>query len=153
VNISCFFNLFTDRNNDHMIVFVFFYQISWSFNTIRDYYKNSANYRQIKNNLISSTNLTIILILKKFRATHCLVDARADAYLKMAARSPRGRRSSESSRAEARRAERRGECHSCSRFECVRDGGTMVARRGDLPFLATVTVVTAAVIAEGGCAL
>lgn len=73
----------------------------------------------------------------------------ARARLKMAARSPRGRRSS---RAEARRAE-----SVTIAFECVRaDGGTMVARRGDLPFLATITVAVraaAVIVAEGGRAL
>lgn len=86
--------------------------------------------------VLSITKIQRLFIEKNLQATIAPASCMR-ACLKMAARSPRGRRPS------------RAEAESVTiAFECVRDGRTMVARRGDLPFLATVTAVTVAT--EGG---
>lgn len=57
----------------------------------------------------------------------------------------------EDDRVEPRAAERRGESVTIV-LECARDGGMMVARRGDLPFFASIAVVAATAIAATAAA-
>lgn len=147
-----FFKFYTNRDNDHVTLsyfFILYRTLSFDAERFAHIIKKFFDFiSQVKNNLIDRECNDIILIKNHgqwSRAASCM---RARACLKMAARSPRGRRSS---RAEARRAE-----SVTITFECVRNGGTMVVRRGDLPFLATVIIVAvagAAATAEGGRAL